>query len=90
MSMYQFTSNAPLLAPFDHPTTLRAHARSIIVNTITTPFSRSASATFQVRRSTFNFNDSPSTLHPSRRSPSNQLQHLLPEQPLLKPAAGPA
>ena len=70
-AMYTNSSNAPLLAPLDlhHPThirlLLRAHARPIVVNTITTPLPRSASATFQMRRQhTFNFNDSPSTLHP--------------------------
>lgn len=68
-AMYTNSSNAPLLAPLDlhHPThiRLRAHACPIVVNTITTPLPRSASATFQMRRQhTFNFNDSPSTLHP--------------------------
>ena len=61
-AMYTNSSNAPLLAPLDlhHPThiRLRAHARPIVVNTITTPLPRSASATFQMRRQhTFNFND---------------------------------
>ena len=99
-AMYTNSSNAPLLAPLDlhHPThiRLRAHARPIVVNTITTPLPRSASATFQMRRQhTFNFNDSPSTLHPPEPPQPKQpvaakLQHPLPEQPLLKPAAGPA
>ena len=47
-------TNSQAMRPYSHPSTtpptLRAHARSIVVNTITTPLSRSASATFQVRR----------------------------------------
>ena len=84
--MYKFTSNAPLVAPLDHPTHI-AGTRTF--------HRRQHHHTFSIGHfsggdGTFNFNDSPSTLHPSRRSPSNQLQHPLPEQPLLKPAAGPA
>jgi hypothetical protein len=47
------SSNAPLAAqphPSTTPPTLRAHARSTVFTTVTTPLSRSASATFQVRR----------------------------------------
>ena len=62
-----------LLAPLDHtPPTLPAQVRSVVVTTTTTPLSLSAPATFQCGHGTFNFKDSPSTLHPSRRSPSNQ------------------
>ena len=62
-----------LLAPLDHtPPTLPAQVRSVVVTTTTTSLSLSAPATFQCGHGTFNFKDSPSTLHPSRRSPSNQ------------------
>ena len=47
-------TNSQAMRPYSHPSTTpptpRAHARSFVVNTITTPLSRSASATFQVRR----------------------------------------
>ena len=88
--------NVPIdaMRPYSHPSitppTLPAQVRSVVVTATTTSLSHSAPATFQCGDGTFNFKDSPSNLHPSCRSPSNQLQHPLPEQPPLKSATGPA
>jgi hypothetical protein len=97
-AMYTNSSNAPFI--YSHPSTFTTPPTFDCGHThVPSSSTPSPHPSHVQHRPHFRCGDStpstsmtapPPSTRPSRRSPSNQLQHPLPEQPLLKPAAGPA